>query len=176
MILVAVDDVVSNIENDKQEYRRQQLSFKLIQFDETPLAKNMRTVILSDYEEIGRLDLITIKNGVEFNGETEKETIKEMKLTFNGKYGQFLPEVSFVITEDDKIISAVIWTKNKEHGAALLAYAMTHPEYQRHDLAKTLLMKSSNALLELGYKKAVFGIMHGNTSSMSLFNSLKNFN
>ena len=70
-----------------------------------------RNVCFDDYKAIGELDLLTIKNTIEFEGETLEESIIEMKSTFEGKYGTFLPQASYLIMNKGEIVSAVIFVR-----------------------------------------------------------------
>lgn len=111
---------------------------------------NTRLVEYEDYIQIGELDLITIIDTVEYLGESKGEAIEEMRLTFEGKYGDFLPDASYVIIHDDKIVAAIILVLSKQEKIPLVAFAMTHPYFRKKGMCRLLLSKSINSLIDLG--------------------------
>ncbi len=145
-----------------------QLQFHEIDSD----AFDFRNVQFEDCAEMGRLDLLTITNTIEFDGETEADTIHEMKETFHGKYGEFMPSASFAIEDHGKIVSATIFCLSEESDTPFLAYAMTHPEFQNKGLSQFLLKQSMNVLAELGHHKASLCVMKNNSPAISVYQKL----
>ena len=131
-----------------------------------------RKVRFEDWEEIGRLDLLTITDTIEFSGETEADTVQDMKETFLGKYGEFMPSSSFVVEDHGIIVSATIFCLSAENDMPFLAFAMTHPEFQNRGLSRFLLKQSMNVLTELGYKQASLCVMKENLPAISVYKKL----
>ena len=109
---------------------------------------------------------------VEHQGESLEELIEEMKLTFEGKYGEFIPEASYVATIGNVIISSSIIVNSKNENIPLLAHAMTHPEYQNKGYCSFLIRKSMNSLVKLGETQAFLAVAGENRRAISVYSKL----
>jgi predicted GNAT family acetyltransferase len=121
-----------------------------------------RTMSHTDIDSVGTLMLESFRNTIDYEGETLKEAIAEVKATFNGKYGPFLKECSYLIEEKGEPISACIVVYSEEMSLPLIAYTMTHPDYAHKGMATFLLKKSMNALLAHNYKGVHLVVTEGN--------------
>ncbi len=150
-------------------------------FDETPKLDELthafgpitrRPIRSDDYEQVGKLDYLTIQNTAEASGESEADLIQEMLATFDGKYGDIIETASLVVEIDGRIVSAIIVVlyRNEEQLIPLVANAMTHPEFQRQQLMRMLIKHSAASLMRLEYERIFFAIHPENMPSLHLAN------
>ncbi|MCB0414109.1 MAG: GNAT family N-acetyltransferase [Bdellovibrionales bacterium] len=132
----------------------------------------VRNIVESDFEEIGKLDFLSIQNTVEYDGETPDDCIEDMKATFNGKYGKWIKEASFCVEDDDKIIGSVVFVYSHEENLPLLAFNMCHPDFQRKGISTFLIRKGMNALQDIGYSRAFLAVDKNNLPAISLYKKL----
>ncbi len=121
-----------------------------------------RTIAYTDIDSVGTLMLESFRNTIDYEGETLKDAIAEVKATFDGKYGPFLKDCSYLIEEKGQPLSACIVVYSEEMSLPLIAYTMTHPGYTRKGMATFLLKKSMNALLARKYKGVCLVVTEGN--------------
>lgn len=148
---------------------RNLMDIELKDFNIESILYEYRNIVFSDFEEIGKLDLLTIKDTVEYSGETQDESIEEIKDTLQGKYGEFLKDSSFVVIDNDVIIASVICVFSIHENKPLIAYVMTHPDYQRKGICRFLIMKSLHSLYSIGYGKAYLAVHPNNFSALATY-------
>lgn len=119
-----------------------------------------RQLRVGDAEIIGKLQERAYRGTIDDEGEATEQFIQETRATLEGKYGPFISDASFWISENDKAISATIITIWKDK--PLLAFSVTEPSHQRKGLAEFLIRKSMKALAELGYPILELGVTNGN--------------
>ncbi|MBU7032716.1 MAG: GNAT family N-acetyltransferase [Theionarchaea archaeon] len=131
-----------------------------------------RTVSQKDREALGSLMLEAYRETIDYEGETLTEACQEIQNTFEGKNGAFLPSCSFLIERNDHILSACLITFYEKMNMPLVAYMMTHPEYQNLGMGTFLLKTSINALLDSGYGNACLVVTKGNDPAYHLYEKL----
>ncbi len=87
---------------------------------------------------------------VDDDGETLEDALAEVEGTFNGRYGRWIADASFILrsSEGSGIIAASLLTLYQ--GLPLLAFSMTHPRYPRRGHARSLITASIAALQDRG--------------------------
>ena len=121
-----------------------------------------RTLDYTDIVTVGTLMLESFRTTIDYEGETLKDAIAEVKATLDGKYGPFLKDCSFLIEEKGQPLSACIVVYSEEMSLPLIAYTMTHPSYTRRGMATFLLKKCMNALFAREYKGVYLVVTEGN--------------
>ena len=132
----------------------------------------LRTVRLSDAENLAILLYAAFRGTVDDEGETFAEARAEIDKTFTNEYGVFLPESSFVIENPDGLAAACLVSWFEPHQAPLVVFSMTHPLFQRQGMGRCLLRRSMNALRAKGYAKLSLIVTEENRAAVSLYRSI----
>jgi GNAT superfamily N-acetyltransferase len=128
----------------------------------------VRKISKDDAESLGHLMLEAFRGTIDYEGETLADSIAEVNGALNGKYGPFLDQCSFLIEQDGEAVSAVMVTFFEEMTLPLLAFAMTHPDYQSKGMSSHLIERSINALLDEGYDEAYLVVTEGNSPAIHM--------
>lgn len=121
-------------------------------------------------EPMSELMARCFRGTIDDEGETEDHFAAEIQAMIQGKYGPFLSDASFMIQSGGRTVSATWITLWKEK--PLLAFSITDPEYQGRGLARALIRKSMNALIEMGYGELHLGVTRGNDRAERLYRRL----
>ncbi len=145
-----------------------------IKLHRQPLAGSwlFRTITESDPEGLGRLMLDAYRGTVDYHGETIEDALEEVDAVLRGDYGPFLKDCSFVIEDEDKLLSASMVVFSDDLEQPLLAFSMTHPEHKRKGMAKFLLKATINWLLDANYKELHLVVTDGNVEAVKLYEKL----
>lgn len=95
---------------------------------------------------------------------------EEVRLTFDGEYGPFLPEASFIAEEDGRPVAAALVTV--WNGTPLLAFLFTAPSHTGRGLARRLIRATMWALAERGYHRLSLAVTESNTRARALYESM----
>ena len=131
-----------------------------------------RTVTPEDAAALGILLYQSFRGSIDDEGETVDDAIREIAELYSGAYGRFLPEASFVIEDEDRLCSACLVTWFEHHAAPLVAFSMTSPEARRRGMARQLLQRSIDALLQMGETRLTLVVTPGNAPGLELYRSL----
>jgi GNAT superfamily N-acetyltransferase len=126
----------------------------------------------SDKEDLAILLYAAYRGTMDDEGGTFADALGEIDTLFAGGYGEFLPDCSFLAEEGEFLASASLVTWWASHRAPLVAFLMTRPEARRRGLARALLQRSMNALLDRGHDRITLVVTKGNESAESLYASL----
>lgn len=129
-----------------------------------------RQARLEDAQKLSILMDHAYRGTIDHEGETLEQCLDEMQGTLTGRYGPFLDFASFVIAEQDRIISASLVTIWKEK--PLLAFSMTDPSHQGKGYAGFLIERSITALAEKDYPHFYLVVTHGNDPAERLYRRL----
>ena len=127
--------------------------------------------------EADRLDLAILlyaayRKTIDDEGETFADALAEIDKVFADGYGRFLPGCSFVVAEGEFLLSACLISWWEPHDAPLVVFTMTRPEAQGRGLARALLQRSMNALIDAGYDRLTLIVTDGNSPAQHLYESL----
>ncbi|MEV5708536.1 GNAT family N-acetyltransferase [Actinoallomurus sp. NPDC052274] len=103
-------------------------------------------------------------------GDGVASAVAEIRLTFDGEYGPFLPEASFVAEEDGRPVAAALVTVWR--GTPLLAFVFTASSHTGRGLARRLIRATMGALAEHGYDRLSLAVTEGNTRARALYESM----
>lgn len=131
-----------------------------------------RTVRESDREDLAILLYAAFRGTIDDEGETFADALAEIDRTFAGDYGDLLPDCSFVIERGEFLASACLIGRSDPHGVPLVVFSMTRPDAQRQGLARFLLQRSIDALLDRGRKRLTLIVTEGNAPAQRLYASL----
>ena len=131
-----------------------------------------RAVRPTDRQDLAILLYAAYHGTIDDEGETFSDALAEIDKVFDGSYGTFLADCSFVVEEGEFLSSACLTTWWEPHDAPLVVFAMTRPDAQRRGLARALLQASVNALLGAGYERLTLIVTDGNEPAQRLYASL----
>ncbi|GGJ27997.1 GNAT family N-acetyltransferase [Deinococcus roseus] len=133
----------------------------------------MRHFIPEDTRALADLMFAAYQGTTDFQpGSTLRDALEQIEKTIAGEYGEFLPQASYVLTEEDVPISATLVTFWKPFRSPLLAFSMTHPEHKGQGLAAMLLKASMHDLYHDGYNQLSLLVTDGNTPAQRLYQRL----
>ncbi|MEN6369135.1 MAG: GNAT family N-acetyltransferase [Thermotogota bacterium] len=131
-----------------------------------------RAVTPSDKEALAILLFAAYRGTIDDEGDSFADALAEIEKTFRDDYGRFLPECSFVIEAGEFLASACLVTFFEPHDAPLVVFLMTRPEAKRRGLARNVLGRSMNALLDARYARLTLVVTDGNEPAQNLYRSL----
>ena len=85
---------------------------------------------------------------IDYTGESVEAAIEEVRKTFAGAYGQFLPQHSSVVERDGILVAASLVTRPDV--VPLLVFAMTAPSWKRLGMARAAIGNAMQDLFEAG--------------------------
>ncbi|MBU1050837.1 GNAT family N-acetyltransferase, partial [Candidatus Bipolaricaulota bacterium] len=89
-----------------------------------------------------------------------------------GDYGCLIPECSFVIESGEFISSACLISWYEPVDGPFVVFTMTRPEFKGQGMARFLLQRSINALIERGETQLTLIVTEGNQPAQHLYASL----
>ena len=131
-----------------------------------------RPVRDSDREDLAILLYAAFRGTVDDEGETFSGALSEIDRTFAGDYGRFLLDCSFVIERGEFLASACLIGQSDPDDVPLVIFSMTRPDAQRQGLARFLLRRSIDALLDRGHERLTLIVTEGNVPAQRLYASL----
>lgn len=129
-----------------------------------------RNIKESDLDELSSVMLDAYKNTVDDEGETLADAQQEIRSVFAGKYGEFLPEASFLIEFENKISSVILICLFE--GKPLITYVFSSKRFSGRGMAEYLIRKSINSLSELGYDELALFVTKENTDAIRLYEKI----
>ena len=90
-----------------------------------------RTVSRDDVPALGQLMLAAYRDTIDYQGETLKEAVAEVRGTLDGQYGTFLGDCSFLVEEGGQLLAVCMLTWSEELKAPLLTFSMTRCSSKR---------------------------------------------
>lgn len=104
-----------------------------------------------DYPEVYRLIQAAFASAEHADG-TEQDRVEALR-----KGDCFLPELSLVAQEDDRLVGHILFTKIRigDQEELALAPLAVLPEYQQHGIGKALIAEGHRIARELGYHYVV---------------------
>jgi ribosomal protein S18 acetylase RimI-like enzyme len=131
-----------------------------------------RPVRPEDREDLAVLLYAAFRGTVDDEGESFADALAEIDRTFDGGYGTFLPDCSFVVEQDEFLVSACLIGLSEPGAVPLVLFSMTLPDAQRQGWARFLLHRSITALVDRGYTRLRLGVTEGNEPACALYASL----
>ena len=133
-------------------------------------ADGLREVRDEDQPALGALMHSAYAGTVDDAGETEAEAEDEVRKTYAGGYGPLMRMCSRVIERNGHIASAVLVTRYE--GRPLIAFTMTHPDFQRQGLAQVLMRSAMNALCACNEQEVYLAVTVANQPALRLYQKL----
>ena len=133
-------------------------------------ARPHRSVGPSDREDLAILLYAAFRGTIDDEGETFADALAEVDKTLSGGYGDLLLDCSFVVERGAFHASACLIGRAGD--VPLVVFSMTRPDAQREGLARYLLRRSINALLNRGHRRLRLLVTEGNAPAQRLYASL----
>ena len=131
-----------------------------------------RTVRESDREDLAILLYAAFRGTIDAEGETFADALAEIDRTFAGDYGELLFDCSYVIEHGEFLASACLIGRSGPNDVPLVVFSMTRPDAQRQGLARFLLQRSIDVLLDRGHERLTLIFTEGNAPAQRLYTSL----
>jgi GNAT superfamily N-acetyltransferase len=131
-----------------------------------------RAVRSSDAEDLAILLYAAFRGTADDEGETFADAQREIEKTFSGEYGRLLLETSFVIEQEGVLASACLISWYEPAQSPFVVFTMTRPESKRQGMARFLLKRSINALIEQQYDRLTLIVTDGNKPARHLYDAL----
>jgi ribosomal protein S18 acetylase RimI-like enzyme len=131
---------------------------------------NVRAVGQCHSDALAELMLAAYRGTIDDAGETIEDAKTEVRRLFDGTYGAFDFSASEAVVHDDILISATLVTHYD--GAPLIAFSMTHPDWQRRGLARAGLRRAMGRLRAAGATQVRLAVTAGNAPAELLYESL----
>lgn len=107
---------------------------------------------------------------VDYEGESLEDLKKELCSVIEGEYGTFLPKASFEIKRNGEIAAAILISSYNDKPLVLELF--TTKKYLHLGMANSLLKKSVNVLLSLGYENLVLNVHPKNFGAINLYKKI----
>lgn len=126
----------------------------------------------SDREDLAILLYAAFRGTIDDEGETFADALAEIDRTFAGDYGGLLYDCSFVIEQGEFLACACLIGLSAPEGDPLVVFSMTRPDAQGRGMARFLLQRSIDALLDRGHESLTLIVTEGNVPAERLYASL----
>jgi ribosomal protein S18 acetylase RimI-like enzyme len=123
-----------------------------------------------DKLELAQLLLDAYRGTIDQEEESIEQALAEIVRTFAGEYGPFMPAASRVVEREGKLVSATLLTRWKDR--PFIAYAVTHPQWQRQGLAKSSVLSAMHAVHAGGDELLSLVVTLKNEPAFTLYQSL----
>jgi ribosomal protein S18 acetylase RimI-like enzyme len=130
----------------------------------------VRPVRDGDADALAALMLEAYRGTIDDEGETLEGARTEVRRTFAGDYGDFLPRFSLVAHDDDRLVGAALITLWES--VPFVAFTMTQPDTKDRGLATALTGRSLASLREAGYSEVRLTVTEGNEPALRVYEKL----
>lgn len=151
----------------RHEYRLDLTRFRTAP-EELPASLALRHPTQEDAEALAALMLDAYTGTIDYDGETFDDSKAEINRLLTGEYGDFLPEHSWLCSEEDETLSACLVSFWQVRHMPLLSYVFTSAQAKGRGLAQIVLNRSLCSLSSDGYHDVHAFITEGNTPSERL--------
>ena len=131
-----------------------------------------RCVRETDEHDLAILMYAAFRGTIDDEGEPFTDAVREVEKTLAGDYGRLMTDCSFVIEQGESIASACLISWYEPSASPFVVFTMTRPESKGQGMARFLLKKSINALIERGDRQLTLIVTDGNQPAQSLYASL----
>ncbi|MCY0903812.1 GNAT family N-acetyltransferase [Arthrobacter sp. H14-L1] len=141
---------------------------------ERDLPTESRPATAADIRKLGELFFSAYGPGVA--SENMEAAVADLKASFEGKYGTYLPAASQIVTEAEEIIAAILVVERAKWDGApdapFIIELFTDREHRRQGLAEDLVRASLDALFQAGHHNVAVRVSDENSAALALYLSL----
>ena len=131
-----------------------------------------RCIHETDARDLAFLMYSAFRGTIDDEGETFSDAVREIEKTMSGDYGRLMPDCSFVIEQGEFIASACLISWYEPSISPFVVFTMTRPEFKGQGMARFLLKRSINALIDQGHSRLELIVTDGNDPAQELYASL----
>lgn len=131
-----------------------------------------RAIQAEDASDLAILLYAAFRGTIDDEGEPFTAAVRELDKTMAGDYGRLIPECSFIIKDGEFISSTCLISWYEPVEGPFVVFTMTRPEFKGRGMARFLLKKSINALIERGDRQLTLIVTDGNQPAQQLYSSL----
>lgn len=136
----------------------------------SPEDEALRAPRPSDSNALGHLMHRAYHGTIDYEGESEDESVREVEKTFRGDYGAFAWEASQVYEREGKLLSATLVTRWQER--PFVAFSITDPDHKRRGLARKCMLAAMGILHAAGEHELRLAVTLANEPAVMLYRSL----
>lgn len=125
--------------------KRIDMTVTLVSRERVPIEGERRPLPTDEYE-LAELMMAAYRGTVDDEGDNVEQALAEVRKTFSGEYGPFMPECSRVVQREARIVSATLVTGWQ--GRPFVAFAMTAPNWKRKGIARASMVNTMQDLIE----------------------------
>lgn len=125
---------------------------------------------IDDVMELATVMLNSLKDTCEDRGETLGDVIEEIESVIGGSFAPFISDASYQIMQNEETASAIMISYYE--GYPLISEIFTKKEYQNSGMASSLIKKSVNSLLDMGYKNLILNVDAENIAAVNLYRKI----
>ena len=129
-----------------------------------------RAVLDSDREPLAQLMLAAYRGESDDDNNTLEDAHDEIRKTFAGEYGEFLPDISVIIERDGDIAATTLITLFEER--PFVCFTMTAPQFKRQGLALATLLAAIEHLKSAQETELRLLVTSGNSPAVRLYEHL----
>ena len=130
----------------------------------------VRAVLDSDRESLAQLMLAAYRGESDDHSSTLEDAHEEIRKTFAGEYGEFLPQTSVIIERDGEIAATTLITLFEER--PFVCFTMTAPQFKRQGLALATLLAAIEHLKSAQESELRLLVTSGNSPAERLYEHL----
>lgn len=123
-----------------------------------------------DINDLAISMLDAFRDTEDFNGETLENLDEKIHGIVESNFGIFIPNASFQIKQNKEIASAILISLYE--GKPLVSELFTRKKYMNLGMANSLLKKSINLLLNLGYENLILYVHPRNVGAVNLYKKI----
>lgn len=127
-------------------------------------------VSANDVSHLAASMLDAFRDTEDFEGETLEGLGVEIRDVIESKFGMFISDASFQICQNAEIASAILISLYE--GKPLVSELFTRKKYMNLGMARSLLRKSINVLLTLGYEDLILYVHPKNAQAIKLYKKI----
>jgi len=135
-----------------------------------PQLIGMRSPVEGDCLQLAKLMCAAYRGAVDDEGENEDVALVEVRKTFAGEYGVFVPHCSKVVGQCQELLHATLVTRWEDR--PFIAFSMTGPTAKRTGLARGCLVNAMQDLRVQGESELRLVVTLANLPALSLYESL----
>lgn len=121
-------------------------------------------------EEIASCALDAYENTIDYEGEDLQQTREEILRVYDGFYGPYMHEASFIYLEEETVYAGLLTCLYR--GEPTITYTFTRKSRQRLGYSTTLIGLACQKLYELGYHSLFLYVTVENQGAVRLYESL----
>ncbi len=128
---------------------------------------SLNRISTNDIDDLATSMLDAFRDTEDFEGETLEDLGEEIREIVESTFGIFISDASFQIRQNAEVASVILISLYE--GKPLISELFTKKKYMNLGMASSLLKKSINALLRLGYEELVLYVHPKNVQAINLY-------